>query len=258
MRKISLLIVGIFLCIGIGMGDVVMNINFNDDTTAIENWGKVDYNRKAQWNGSLAANNTLGFMTGSTSTKYRFDVPGALNVLYCTGAVNYNEASRGIYFANLDMTAGGANTSREVLVSYSFDIIGASSSEYFVNTGWTVEINSANTIANYDLATDGGGGYTVINTFDVENAGRLMTNISNVSWTTVTGQYAIAVGEGSEFGMLKVRPQSSGYIASGDGMFAIDNIRIDISPVPEPGSIQLFLIGAGYGFFILFQRFKNN
>ncbi|MFA5687594.1 MAG: hypothetical protein WC959_00340 [Kiritimatiellales bacterium] len=229
MNKLFVLLLQIFICIVPGFCVEVININFDDQKNDINDIPKLDYARKAKWDGSLAGKNSLGIMIGSSSAKYRFTVkPG---VLYATGGVDFgSNKNRGIYFANLDMTAGGANETKIVRVSWSFDIVGASSSANFTGRDWVVEINSTNKIEAYDLMDHGGDGYKVVQKFNVENAGKMLANLNKVKWTTVTGHYDIAVGKGSALGMIKVRPNSLKYIESGAGAFAIDNIVVDISP----------------------------
>lgn len=229
----------VILCACAGYATVVMDLDFSDKAGAasIDDIGKLDYTREATWDGSLAAANTLGMVIGSATTRYEFKDGGAGHgtVLYNTGGVNFSaDENRSIYFAKLDMTSGGANGSQVVRVSWSFDIVGASADSDFLGTGWSVLIDSNNVKNDYDLNNDGSSGYTSLQTFDVENAGKGLANLENVNWTTVTGFYDVAIGEGSTLGMLKVHPNSSGYLGNGEGTFAIDNIYIDITAVSDP------------------------
>lgn len=195
-----------------------------------------DYTRNAVFEATNKLENTLAFNAGVT-TDYIIQNRGAGHekCLFLNGGADPSANYKGIYLMNIDMTADGNNASRPVIVEWSFDILGASNDVDFDPAGWTVTLNYANTSPNMDI-TDGWfdtnyAGRVTVQTFSFTNAGFSGTS----GWTTVRGSYEIPVGEAGNMGAFQIRTRNGGWVSSGMGLYCLDNISINVFPVPDTG-----------------------
>ncbi len=208
----------------------VMSIDFNEhDSGSLpfpQDGRKYNYNLLSSYNPAAVTETTLAFFMGS-GTRYSIVDRGHKHkqCIYFNGSANLSQPNLGVYLTHLDMTAGGQNSELPVSVKWSFDILGNSDSPHFDPSTWQVLVfynnsNPGRDIGRFDTAP-------VVQTFDIVNAGRGGTE----GWKTVSGSYEIPKGQAGRFGMIQIRATGGDYISSGEGLFCLDNIRVDIRPV---------------------------
>ena len=130
----------------------VMNYDFNDVNTGTvkDNTAQFDYTRGVAYEaGTNTGANTLAFSGGSSGTDYsiRNKGTGHEKALFIN-TINSAGPNSGIYFQKIDMTAGGANATQVVRVSWSFDILGYDQNGGIDPTGWNVNIRFDNASPN--------------------------------------------------------------------------------------------------------------
>jgi hypothetical protein len=236
---------------------VVLDYDFNGTaagTTLQANMSQYDYTSNQEYVGSNAVANTLGFTGGSSGTDYiiRDKGTGHENALYWK-TLNPHGVNAGIYLQKIDMTAGGANASQVVRVSWSFDILGYDTepgSTDIVPENWTVKVRYDNTSQNLDVSDAWYAAAATAQTFGFldDTTGETATD---GTWTTVSGYYDVAVGTGAAVGGIQIRqPLGVGGYTSAGGIF-LDNISVDVTAIPEPATLGLV---AAFGAGVLFIR----
>lgn len=258
MKTAKLLMVATLMTAVSAHAAIVMDYDFDGiaaGTVVQANMSQYDYTSGQAYVGSNAVANTLGFTGGSSGTDYiiRDKGTGHENALYWK-TLNPHGANTGIYLQKIDMTAGGANASQVVRVSWSFDILGydqsAGGSEDIIPTAWTVKVRYDNTSQNLDVSDAWYSAAATAQTFSFNDDSTGET-AKDGTWTTVSGFYDVAVGTGASVGGIQIRqPLGEGGYTSAGGIF-LDNIVVDVTAIPEPATFGL--IGS-FGAFILFIR----
>ena len=223
---------------------LVMDYNFNSSsagTVVQSNLSQYDYTSGQEYEGSNAVANTLGFTGGSSGTDYIIRDKGGLhaNALYWK-TLNPQGNDCGIYFQKLDMTAGGANASQVVRVSWTFDILGYDSNGGLDPNNWTVKIRPDNTSQNLDVSDAWYAAAITSQTFSFLDDSTGET-VANGTWTTVSGFYDVAIGTGATVGGIQISTDNGAYTSAG-GIF-LDNIQVDIAAIPEPATLGLLGLG---------------
>ena len=257
MGKTKTLIASTLLVAASSHATIVLDYNFDGivaGTTVQANMSQYDYTSSQEYVGSNAVANTLGFTGGSSGTDYIIRDKGTdhENALYWK-TLNPQGANAGIYLQKIDMTAGGANASQIVRVSWSFDILGydtEAGSTDIVPDNWTVKVRYDNTSQNLDVSDAWYSSVATAQTFSFVDDTTGETAIDG-TWTTVSGYYDVAVGAGAAVGGIQIRqPIGVGGYTSAGGIF-LDNITVDVTAIPEPATLGLV---AAFGAGVLFIR----
>ena len=173
--------------------------------------------------GTNVANNTLAFRHGSQTDYHIKSQLGHGKVLYVTGADTLSNTDRGSYLLKMDFTDGSTNA--DIRVSWSFDILGFDNDADFDGSNWTVIVNTGNNSQNINVSDSWfnvGVNSVLGQTFDV----------STTSWTTITGSVDIANGTAGTRGGIQISGTSGGWISANKGLYSLDNILVDVSPIP--------------------------
>jgi hypothetical protein len=231
---------------------IVMDYDFNSisaGTVVQANMAQYDYTSSQAYVGSNAVANTLAFNGRSSGTDYiiRDKGTGHENALYFK-TINTANSDFGIYLQKLDFTDGGANAANITTVSWSFDILGYDSNSNLDPSSWTVKVAAGNSSQNLHVSDAWFSSAATAQTFSFVDDSTGET-AQNGTWTTISGSYDIAAGDGGSAGGIQISTDLGGYTSAG-GIF-LDNISVDITTIPEPATLGL--VGA-FGGAVLFIR----
>lgn len=258
--KIKLIAILAMAATAASYGALVIDYDFNGitaGTTVQANLSVYDFTSSQPYVASNAVANTLAFTGGSSGTDYivRDKGTGHENALYFK-TINPQGSDVAMYLQNIDMTAGGANDSQVVRVSWSFDILGydtIAGSTSIVPDAWTVKVRSdsngpLNNSDNYYATATTAQTFSFLEDTTSETA-------TDGTWTTISGSYDVAVGTGGTWGGLQIRqPLGVGAYTSAGGIF-LDNIQVDVTAIPEPATIGM--LGLGGLMTLMIRRMKR-
>lgn len=234
-------------------GAVVIDYDFNEKTadTGYFQTDTPGYNytsNNVYSAGTGVGANTLAFQGGSGGTDYgvRNKGTGHETALFWR-TLNPQGANAGIYLQKIDMTAGGANDTQVIRVSWSFDILGYDQNGGLDSSSWAVKVRYDNTSENLNISDAWYSAGAVAQTFSF-NDDSTSHSSTDGTWTTVTGFYDVAIGTGRALGGIQISTDNGAY-TSGGGIF-LDNISVDVSPIPEPATLGLLGVVSAAAFFI--------
>lgn len=215
---------------------ILSRISFDFNTHSVndvifEKGPKFNYSRKESYAAQNAKSNDLVFFVGSNARALIQDKgAGHEKVLFLNGGANFSQPNLGIYFVNMDMTAGGYNKNYPIRISWSFDILGTSDDPNFDSSDWEILVNYKNSdpFRNIDKLN----GSIIAQTFSFNNSGKNEC----VGWKTISGHYDIPVGAAAKYGALQIRGTKGEYVGTGKGLLCLDNMTITITPLFKSGS----------------------
>ncbi|WP_309386221.1 PEP-CTERM sorting domain-containing protein [Cerasicoccus frondis] len=221
---LPLFVISVFCSISLNAQTRNYGYSFSTPETLATDVASWNYTLDTSYSGSGDPGSTANMfiVRGESGSSDHSIVSIAGETAYYVRTANSQNTNFGFYLMNLDFT--DFTSGQDVLVSYSFKILGNDTNGGINPNDWEVRYTEGTTGVGVSSYTD------LAQTFSFQD--------DNQTWTSISGTFIVSSASDRGGILINAGTSGSGYTSSG-GYYLADYI-VEVSSIPEPSSFALF------------------